>query len=234
MHLHPTESRITVLVSIAEPFLRAGICACLVDQSDISVVDAESGATYADVDVVVADLPTAAEVVEEGRRCAADLVQKPARILAITGQVREHAIRCAIERGIHGFVLTNSPVCDLVEGVRLLAGGRAYLCPQLMQRLASVAGRDRLTSREDDVLALLAKGRCNKSIGRELGITVGTVKVHVKSIMFKLDASSRTEAASVAVERGLVDMSVPAPRQWETPAYATHRQGASLQRSRCA
>lgn len=234
MRLQPTESPITVLVSIAEPFLRAGIRACLVDQSDITVVDTESRGARSDVDVVVADLPTAAEVAEQGRRRAADPAQKSVRILAITGQVREHAIRCAMGRGIHGFVLTNSPVSDLVEGIRLLASGGAYLCPPVMQRLAHVAGRDRLTSREDDVLALLAKGRCNKSIARELGITVGTVKVHVKSIMFKLDANSRTEAASIAVERGLVDLSGSASRQWPSQAYAAPRLGASLQRFACA
>ena len=63
-----------------------------------------------------------------------------------------------------------------------------------------------LTSREDEVLRLLAKGLSNKSIARELDIAAGTVKVHVKSIMSKLDASSRTEAASIATARGLVDV----------------------------
>jgi DNA-binding CsgD family transcriptional regulator len=63
---------------------------------------------------------------------------------------------------------------------------------------------NQLTVREQQVLELLARGQCNKMIAPHLGIAVGTIKSHVKSIMAKLEASSRTEAASIAAERGIV------------------------------
>ncbi|HVZ45514.1 MAG TPA: response regulator transcription factor [Ramlibacter sp.] len=66
--------------------------------------------------------------------------------------------------------------------------------------------RDVLTSREEQVLRLLAKGSRNKAIAHDLNIAVGTVKAHVKSIMSKLNARCRTEAASIATGRGLVDV----------------------------
>jgi DNA-binding NarL/FixJ family response regulator len=104
-------------------------------------------------------------------------------------------------------------VRDLVAGIRALARGENYLCDAVAHQLSRIAPRDMLTSREDEVLRLLARGRSNKSIARELDIAVGTVKVHVKSILSKLDASSRTEAASIATERGLVDVSDSSSRQ---------------------
>jgi two-component system NarL family response regulator len=84
--------------------------------------------------------------------------------------------------------------------------------------LTQVVVRARLTSREGEVLCLLAKGMSNKSIARVLDIADGTVKSHVKSIMSKLGASCRTEAASIATERGLVDVpETPLPRVKQYP-----------------
>ncbi|MNY29179.1 Transcriptional regulatory protein LiaR [compost metagenome] len=65
---------------------------------------------------------------------------------------------------------------------------------------------EQLTLREDQVLRLLARGQCNKTIARQLGIAVGTVKTHVKGVLAKLGASSRTEAASIAAEKGMVEI----------------------------
>jgi DNA-binding NarL/FixJ family response regulator len=72
--------------------------------------------------------------------------------------------------------------------------------------MADSLTREALTAREAEVLDLLACGQCNKSIARQLDIAVGTVKAHVKAIMAKLDASSRTQAVSVAAQRGLVSL----------------------------
>ena len=192
------DRRIAVLLCVAEPLMQAGVRASLVDEPDIEVfVDPVAGSRS--VDVVVADRATAARLVEGSRRLAFP------RILVIEAQAREQVVRSALEQGVHGFVLTSSPVHDLLAGIRALARGGNYLCAPVAKQLAQLSERDMLTSREDEVLRLLAKGRCNKSIARELDIAVGTVKVHVKSIMAKLDARSRTEAASVATGRGLVD-----------------------------
>lgn len=213
MSRQETERRVAVLVSIEEPLLQAGVRASLADESDMEVIDADPISVHRRVDVVVADRSTAVKIAEDGRRFTLGPSLQSARILAITGQAREHAVRSALSQGIHGFVLTSSPVRDLVAGVRALARGSNYLVDRVAHQLSHIAQRDTLTSREDEVLRLLAKGRPNKSIARELDIAVGTVKVHVKSILSKLDASSRTEAASIATERGLVDVRDSSLRQ---------------------
>lgn len=206
MSQHQTARRIKVLVSIAAPLLQAGVRASLTDVPDIEVLDEHYIAVDRSADVVVAESVTATKIAEDSRRLELCPDLPYARILAISDQVREHAVRSALEQGIHGFVLTVSPVCDLLAGVRTLARGGIYLCPPLAQQLAQISGRDMLTSREGEVLRLLSMGQCNKSIACDLEIAVGTVKAHVKSIMSKLDASCRTEAARIATERGLVEL----------------------------
>jgi DNA-binding NarL/FixJ family response regulator len=206
MNQQDTVRRVAVLVCIEEPLLHVGVRACLADESDMEVIDAGGISIQRSVDVVVADSVSAAKIAEDGRRVAFGQRLQSARILVIAAQAREHAVRRALEQGIQGFVLTSSPVRDLVSGVRALSRGGIYLCAPVAQRLAQAAEGDMLTSREGEVLRLLAKGQCNKSIARALGIAVGTVKTHVKSIMCKLDASCRTEAASIATDRGLVDV----------------------------
>ncbi|MES2073140.1 MAG: response regulator transcription factor [Pseudomonadota bacterium] len=234
MNQHETERRVAILVHIAEPLLQAGVYAALADESDMDVVDAASTQVGKKVDVVVTDSATAALITEDFRRSELGSHLQLARILVIAAQPREHVVRTTLKQGVHGLVLSSSPVHELLAAVRTLACGRKYLCPAVMQQLAQVAERDILTGREDEVLRLLAKGLCNKSIARDLDIAVGTVKVHVKSIMSKLDASSRTEAASIAAARGLVDVfasswrhmnSSPNERAWfgslvSQPGYA--------------
>jgi DNA-binding CsgD family transcriptional regulator len=146
-------------------------------------------------------------------------------------QVREHAIRSVIELGIDGLVLTSSPVCDLLAGIRALSRGSHYLCEPAAQLLDQMPEHEALTEREDDVLRLLARGLCDKSIACDLGIAVGTVKAHVKSIMSKLGPSCRTEAASIATQRGIVELPTSSssrvrPRQYaDWLSYGPRRSG---------
>jgi DNA-binding NarL/FixJ family response regulator len=213
--------RIAVLVCIAEPLLQAGVRASLVNEPDMELIDVDRIPNHRSVDVVIADSSTATTIAEDGRHFDPPKGLESVRILVLAPRAREHDVRNALEQGIHGFVLTGSPVRDLLDGVRTLSRGGNYLCASLAQQLARLAERDRLTSREDEVLRLLARGLCNKSIARDLDIAVGTVKVHVKSIMSKLDANCRTEAASIATERGLVDVSDPSLRRLKSPPFPT-------------
>ena len=228
MSQQETERRVAVLVCIEEPLVQAGVRASLADESELEVIAADLISVDRSVDVVVADSSTAAKIVEERRRLALDERLQCARILVIAVQAREGAVRSALERGVHGFVLITSPVRDLVAGVRALSRGGTYLCTPVAQQLAQAAKRDMLTSREDEVLRLLAKGMCNKSIARDLDIAVGTVKAHVKSIMSKLDASCRTEAASIATARGLVDVPDSSMRRAKPQPHAMVWLGSSL------
>jgi DNA-binding NarL/FixJ family response regulator len=116
-------------------------------------------------------------------------------------------VRGALEQGVHGYLPLDRGIDEFVHGVRTVARGSRYLAPSTAQCMADSLTREALTAREAEVLDLLACGECNKSIARQLDIAVGTVKAHVKAIMGKLDASSRTQAVSVAAQRGLVSMS---------------------------
>jgi DNA-binding NarL/FixJ family response regulator len=221
MTQHETGQRIAVLVSIAEPLLQVGVRAALAAESDMEIIDADRVSVGRPVDVVVADSSTATRFVHDGARFGLYESLPLARILVISAQAREHAIRCALEQGIHGYVLTSSPVCDLLAGVRALYRGGNYLCPSVARLLVQMSQRDMLTGREDEVLRLLTMGLCNKSIARDLEIAVGTVKTHVKSIMSKLDASCRTEAARIATERGLIEMPGTSSGRARPLPYAT-------------
>lgn len=228
MSQHQTGRRIAVLVSVATPLLHAGVRASLADAPDIEVLGEGYIAVERSVDVVVAESSTAARIAQDSRRFTHCPGLQSSRILVLSDQVREHAVRGALEQGIHGFVLTSSPVCDLLAGVRTLGHGGTYLCPPLAQQLAQISGRDMLTSREGEVLRLLTMGQCNKSIACDLEIAVGTVKAHVKSIMSKLDASCRTEAARIATERGLIDLPDASVGRKKLHSYAKARMHSSL------
>jgi DNA-binding NarL/FixJ family response regulator len=91
-----------------------------------------------------------------------------------------------------------------VHCIRQVAANGNYLPPALAAKLANRIGDDQLSPRELDILIHLSTGKSNKLIARAAGIGVGTVKFHVNNILSKLNVSCRTEAASVALKRGLI------------------------------
>jgi DNA-binding NarL/FixJ family response regulator len=202
--MNPIEHEpVRVLVMHAEPLIAVGLAAALQQCPGLAVqVHGGDGLPAEGADVIVADyqdgiqLASAASAKGPGR--------KAARVLVMTGQDREHDVRQALEAGVHGYLLLGCPIHELIAGVSALGRGSRYLCLAVAQRMAESLTREALTPREADVLGLLVRGHCNKSIAKELAIAVGTVKAHVKAIMGKLEASSRTQAASVAVQRGLI------------------------------
>jgi len=198
--------RLNVLVRHAEPLLAVGLVAALRQQPDFEVLvhGVDDLAACEAVDVVVADYEAGLELAAEGPRHA--------RVMVVTLNSREQEIRVALQGGVHGYLLLGCGLDELAAGVRTVGLGSRYLCLAAAQRIAESMTREALTAREDDVLRLLALGHGNKAIARELGIAIGTVKAHMKGIMQKLDAASRTEAASIAVRRGLLEL--PAHSTW--------------------
>jgi DNA-binding NarL/FixJ family response regulator len=95
---------------------------------------------------------------------------------------------------------------DLFACIRAVNSGKTYVPPGVAAKLAGHLIREELTARELEVLALIAKGEANKRIARELSLSEGTVKSHVKNILGKLDAASRTEAVAIAHKRGLITL----------------------------
>lgn len=213
MNISAAKSLIHVAVQIREPLLQAGACAALQQAGDIVQVD--TGGTPQPVQVLVVDgaaVPTLSQHLATGAQTYAG-----ARVLVVVASARNHAIECAFRHGIHGVILNTASVEDFIAGVKSVARGDFFLCSELA-RQAHLPGRNTLTTREDDVMQLLAQGLCNKSIARQLDIAAETVKFHVKSIMVKLNASSRTEAASIAISQGLTEHFALSLPKWKAPA----------------
>jgi DNA-binding NarL/FixJ family response regulator len=199
---------IRVLVMHTDPLIAIGLATALRQDVgfDVTVHKGDSVLrTY--IDVIVTDYHDGVEFVSNLGMKVPYL--KAARVLVMTTRDREQEVRLALEAGVHGYLLLGCPVQELIAGVRALGHGSRYLCLAVAQRMAESLTREALTPREADVLRLLVGGHCNKMIAKRLDIAVGTVKAHVKAIMAKLDASSRTEAASIAAQRGLIDEVLP-------------------------
>ncbi|MFP5505638.1 MAG: response regulator [Gammaproteobacteria bacterium] len=135
-------------------------------------------------------------------------------IAMLTTSSNEQDLVEALRSGAQGYLIKDMEPDDLVVALRDIVAGKTVVAPDLAPVLAkvvqgeSVTARDvspfsELTPRESEILGLLAEGQSNKAIARNLGISDGTVKLHVKAILRKLGVHSRVEAAVIAVEQGL-------------------------------
>jgi len=128
------------------------------------------------------------------------------RIIVFTAFDRDEQIVGALKAGANGFLLKGSPRHELFQTIRVVARGGSLIEPAVTSKLLrKVRGvGDDLTPQEVKVLNLVAEGRTNRDIGKELFITERTVKFHVSSILSKLGASNRTEAVAISRDRGLL------------------------------
>ncbi|MDX6657382.1 MAG: hypothetical protein QOH62_2175 [Solirubrobacteraceae bacterium] len=132
------------------------------------------------------------------------------RVIVLTSFAEDERLLPAIQSGAAGYLLKNVAPAELARAVRAAHAGDALLDPhvaaRLVEALAQPAGEDppeRLTTREQEVLGLIARGFSNKRIARELGIAEKTVKTHVGHVLAKLGVADRTQAALHAVRMGL-------------------------------
>ena len=211
-----------VLVLGANSLLRGGIAGALMGAGEtVEQVDALSMAAAADASVLVAHVEDA-EMLDAVRswRARRRQVDASAALLIVNGASAPLDLRDLLLDGATGVVHADAHP-DLI--VAILPSIRAGLCALNEATMASVLGapgqrpageRDRrldlLSTRERDVLALLARGLSDKAIARELEITDGTARVHVREILRKLDVSNRTQAALVYVSSGGADDRGPA------------------------
>jgi len=133
-------------------------------------------------------------------------------VVMLTTSDDERDLAAAMARGARGYLLKDMEPDELVTALRDIVDGNTVIAADLLSAMARVAeGKvpqreapfDSLTPRETEILGLLAEGQSNKVIARNLGISDGTVKLHVKAILRKLEVHSRVEAAVMAVEHGL-------------------------------
>jgi len=204
------EAQIRVILVDDHPVVRDGLANIVNQQKDMRVVaEADDGDVAIAMfeehrpDVMVLDL-------RMPRRDGVSVVEEvldrhpKARLLIMTTYDGDEDIFKSLSRGAKGYLLKDAPRQEILTAIRAVAADQPYtsggIAAKALQRLA----RPSLTQRELDVLQQLAQGRSNKDIGRRLAITEGTAKTHVKAILTKLDAISRTEAVAVAHKRGLI------------------------------
>jgi two-component system, NarL family, response regulator LiaR len=136
------------------------------------------------------------------------------RVLVLTSFADDDTVLPAVRAGAAGYLLKDVQPPELVGAIRAVHAGEALLAPavatMLVEQLAAEDGNgaaergEHLTPREREVLALLARGRANKVIARDLGVSERTVKTHVSNILGKLNLTDRTQAAVYAVRHGIV------------------------------
>jgi two-component system nitrate/nitrite response regulator NarL len=142
-------------------------------------------------------------------------------IAMLTTSADERDVIESLQGGAQGYLLKDMEPDALIGALDEIVRGRTVIAPELTGILAKAVQGDArpngqvgdpiadLTPREQEILCHLAEGQSNKAIGRRLGISDGTVKLHVKAILRKLDVHSRVEAAVIAVERGLCERTPP-------------------------
>ncbi len=133
-------------------------------------------------------------------------------VVALTSFIEEEKVQAALEAGASGYLLKDADADEVAAAIRAAHAGEMHLDPAVAKRLMQSLRTPKtselvepLTDREREILVLVAHGRANKEIARELQISERTVRTHVSNILGKLNLSSRTQAALYAVREGIVD-----------------------------
>jgi DNA-binding NarL/FixJ family response regulator len=194
------------------PLVRMGLVGALRTQPDMDVVaEAGDGALALRLfarhrpDVVLVDLQLPGmDGTELIRRLLADSPE--ARVIVLSNREGDEDIHRALRAGARAYVFKQMPVSEVLTAIRAVHQGKRHVPADVEARLAERLAGMELTGRELEILEELAKGRSNKGIGERLGITEGTVKLHMKSILSKLCVDDRTQAVTVAHRRGIIHL----------------------------
>ena len=213
---------IKVLIADDQALVRSGFRMILESRADLEVVGEASdgeqairlaGQTRPDVVLMDVRMPGLDGVSATARLTA---VADAPKVIILTTYDLEEPLYAALRAGASGFLLKDVRPADLVEAIRVVAGGDALLAPTATRRLldrflvtdmapAAPAGSlDRLTEREREVLTLLARGASNAEIADRLTVTEATVKTHVSAVLRKLGVRDRVQAVVLAYDLGLV------------------------------
>ena len=204
--------KIRVILADDHPVVRDGLAAIINRQTDMEVV-AEAGDGEEAIQLYEQHRPDVMVLDLRMPRCdGVTVVQRVlekyphARLMVITTYDGDEDIFRCLSQGAKGYLLKDAPRQEILSAIRAVSEDRPYTSSSVAAKALQRMVKPSLTQRELDVLQQLAEGRSNKDIARRLDITEGTAKTHVKAILTKLDAISRTEAVAVAHRRGLVHL----------------------------
>lgn len=205
-----SQAAIHILIADDHPVVRQGLAATVGRQPGMTVVaEASNGREVVDLfrlyrpDVTLMDLRMpqmdgveAIAVIREECRTA--------RIIVLTTYDSDEDIYRGLHAGAMAYLLKDAPLSELLEAIRAVHAGQKRIPAAVAAKLAERMISPELTAREMQVLHLVVAGQSNKEIGTTLNISEGTVRAHVNNILSKMGASDRTQAATLAIKRGLV------------------------------
>lgn len=207
-----TEQKIRILVVDDHHIVRQGLVALLSTVSDVEVVaEAGDGSEALELhrqlqpDITIMDLRLPRMSGLEA--IIAIRAESPqARFIVLTTFDGDEDIYRALQAGAKGYLLKGMRAEELTDAIRTVHAGRTRIPTVVAERLAERVSGTELTTREHEVLRLIVQGHSNKEIGNLLHISEATVKTHINNLLSKLGVSDRTQAATTALQRGLVHL----------------------------
>jgi DNA-binding NarL/FixJ family response regulator len=210
--MQSSHNPIRILLADDHPLLRDGVSGLIADQPDMKLVaEASNGREAIDQfrkyhpDITLLDLQMP-EINGIDAILAMRSDYPDARIIVLTTYTGDAQVLRSLKAGAQAYLLKSALRRELLEAIRAVHAGHRRIPPEVATQLAEHAADEQLTSREIEVLRLIAGGNANKLVASELSITEETVKGHVKNILSKLGANDRTHAVTIAIKRGIIEI----------------------------
>jgi two-component system NarL family response regulator len=204
--------RIRILIAEDHLIARVGVSTIVNMQPDMTVV-AEAANGLQAVELFRKHLPDVSLLdlrmpVMSGVEAAAAIRREypDARLIALTTYGGDEDIRRALQAGVQAYLTKDVLHDELLKAIRAVHAGETFLPPSVAATLAAQFPGQVLSAREMEVLALIVGGLANKQIAYKLNIAEHTVKNHVKNILAKLGVADRTQAATAAIQRGIIHL----------------------------
>jgi two-component system NarL family response regulator len=213
--MEDSTARATIKLLIVDdhPVVRVGLNSMLRKQPGLSVIGAaHSGAealallTHSAVDVLLLDLHMPKMSGIDTLHALRQLPSPPHVIILSSFEFEEEIYR-AVEAGAEGYLLKDTSRTEIIRAIYAVQAGKTYFPQRIVASLEERKLRSGLTPRELEILEMLSKGLTNKEIARGLAISQYTVRNHINRITNKLGVSDRTEAATVAIQQGILIVS---------------------------